>query len=198
MRPTDCLRAAVAVFLFALCWGGLILQAAKPVIRPEFGDWILVLAFIGLPFGIRRVVYYGASDQHTGLSRFLVGLALASVPVACWSQPVLEDLMLQRAVRHGEPVVGAITRYEFEHREPPRNLTDLVPRYIPKLTGTGLPACPTWVYSIRYIDSPAGVVVGWTLSVACRQSVLLYYEDPPECDSMEGDRCVPRWRIMED
>lgn len=52
----------------------------------------------------------------------------------------------QRLAKRCEPLVAAIQKYSQERGKPPESLHELVPRYLPAIPTTGMPAYPKFEY----------------------------------------------------
>lgn len=94
------------------------------------------------------------------LIRKLRRLSLTWMVIAAVSLPVLfVGLRCSGRVRmsafHGlaersRVLVEAVRRYDADHGRPPASLEALVPRYLPEVPSTGMPAYPEYEYSAGY------------------------------------------------
>jgi len=123
------------------------------LVDPAVGDTLLLLellTFIGTlalaPIGL----WFRATRRAAVRASCLVaGLAVALFPAAQLSR-LARSFTFDALARRSAPLVEAIRRYEAEVGSPPPDLESLVPRYLPRVPGTGLPA------HARYEFEPGG------------------------------------------
>jgi hypothetical protein len=80
-----------------------------------------------------------------------------------WQENCLPELQL--AMQSASPIITAIQKYESENHEPPRDLSELTPRYLARLPAAGPLARDGWIYP-RSKDEPS--LGGWALAIRVR------------------------------
>ncbi|MCR9243992.1 MAG: hypothetical protein NXI31_03100 [bacterium] len=65
------------------------------------------------------------------------------------------------------PLVAAIEGFEAQHGRPPRDLEELVPRWIVAIPRTGMPAYPLFTYALGKRLANGETVPRWELRVSC-------------------------------
>ena len=79
-----------------------------------------------------------------------------------------------------EPLIQAIEKFNIENGRPPDHLTDLVPKYIANIPGTGMMAYPEYQYFVgddamnRYVNNPWALEVN-TPSGGINFDIMLYF-----------------------
>ena len=109
-----------------------------------------------LPF--RRSRRHGVTMLSCGLVYVLIGVGvfLLLIPVRRYGFRLLS--------LRSHPLIEAIHDFTKTRGRPPENLDELVPDYLPKVPGTGMPAYPKYEYSTdreRWKGNP------WVLYVNC-------------------------------
>jgi len=83
----------------------------------------------------------------------------------CWYlSEAIRMSAFHRLAQRSRPLVSAIHEFEDEQGRPPTDLGELIPTYLPRIPGTGMPAYPAYEYSL---DSGLWCGNPWTLSIYC-------------------------------
>jgi len=95
------------------------------------------------------------------------GVALPLTPVILEVRP----RAFRQLANHSTPLVEAIRAYERDRGAPPTDLRQLVPGYLGAVPGTGMAACPDYVYTRGEV---ARKISGceWMLEVPCSSGIL--------------------------
>lgn len=126
------------IFLLMMVKLGILISALFTILLPLFG-------ILGLPFRSTRTVCI----QLLLGSFAAIGSVMASIPVADW----LRHTSLEEVADKAQPLVNAIHAYERDTGAPPPSLSALVPKYLPKVPGTGFGSSPKFDYyahGVRY------------------------------------------------
>jgi hypothetical protein len=84
-----------------------------------------------------------------------------------------------RLGERSKPLIAAIQQYEAEHGSPPRDLSELVPQYLPRVPHTGMGGYPDYeLVTDEWVEKETGN--GWLLNVdtpsgLINWDVFLYY-----------------------
>ena len=111
------------------------------LVIPLLGIFILIPAsLIGLIFRFSRkacfvillccIVYYGGAT--------ICGRIAERIRMAAFHE----------LAERSDPLVQAIKNYEVQYEKPPARLADLVPEFLPRISGTGMGAYPGYKYMV--------------------------------------------------
>lgn len=141
-----------------------------------------------------------AFAKTRGVARVVVVACVAYASVAAILIPLGEKLKLSafaRAANAAEPLVQAIHRFEDEHGHPPAELDELVPRYLGRIPGTGIPAFPQFEFDSG--PHVPGQYRGnrWVLwiDVAAAENETLYYLPNRDYDDRDHER-AGKWAYV--
>jgi hypothetical protein len=142
-------------------YGGLFLQMALMYLALP-----LLVVFLGILVAPFLLLFRKA--RRTALTILICGpiYLFFGIPLIGISDTVRMHGFRQLALR-SEPLVMAIQKYIEKEGRPPGSLQDLVPGYLAKVPGTGMPAYSTYRYSTEtnrwdgnpwavYVNCPSG------------------------------------------
>ncbi len=117
-------------------------------------------ALVGIVVGLVAVI----KKRHRARGARLFGLSIAvaaGTAVGMWLGPIHKIERIRQVATSDMPLVPAIHAFERDQGRPPENLTELVPRYIPAIPFTGMPAARYsarcfWSQRIRLHDGLLG------------------------------------------
>jgi hypothetical protein len=100
---------------------------------------------------------------------FLVGFSLILIG------PAIRTQAFEGLASRSTPLVTAITKFTEINQHPPNSLQELIPDYLKEIPGTGMPAYPTYEYSIDssnwhgnpwalYVHTPSGLI-NWDMFI---------------------------------
>lgn len=162
-EPTESWRAAFTggaapwLWSLALLAGPLILLAHWLAVAPR--GTLIFLELVPIPVVLAMLAAFGWLGAGPMLA--LGSRKHRKTAIACWIfnliylVSVLLSLRLGHDIRHrafeklaasSQPLVEAIHRFESERGYPPESLGQLVPDYLPNITGTGIGAYPDYRY----------------------------------------------------
>ncbi len=104
-----------------------------------------------------------------GTLYFFIGVILLRL-----GEPIRNHAFDNLALR-SKPLVAAITQFTQDTGSPPTALQDLIPRYLPAIPATGMPAYPNYDYSTEsdrwegnpwavYVHTPVGLI-NWDMFI---------------------------------
>jgi hypothetical protein len=85
---------------------------------------------------------------------FIVPIVNDFTPLEPWS---VRKVRFGLAAKRAEPLLAAIRKYESEHGHPPESVSELLPKYVQRVPGTGLPDYPKFEY-YSFTNSRASLV----------------------------------------
>lgn len=113
--------------------------------------WLLLLSFLGSAAWL-GVALLGLSLPLTRASCLrALAFLLPFIPAVAAALPAsraARPIAFARLARRSQPLVEAICEYSAEQGRPPESLQALVPQYLERVPGTGLPAYPQYDYEI--------------------------------------------------
>lgn len=116
----------------------------------------IVVALVGVVRNRRRA----RGARLLGLSAAVV----AGTAAGMWLGPIHKMHRVRQVVTSATPLVRGIQAFERDEGRPPRDLTELVPQYIPAIPPTGMRGYSQWNY-IRGTDARAYSENTWVLLV---------------------------------
>ena len=134
-----------------------------------FGGLAFLLPVVSLVAIVALVVAVADAVQtrrHAQAVR-LVGLAVAAIAgtaAGMWLGPVHKMQRVRHAAVAAMPLVRAIEAFERQERRPPRDLSELVPRYLEGIPSTGMRGYSEWDY-IHGADAHTYSENTWVLRV---------------------------------
>lgn len=145
--------AAFALTAF-LYWAGWV-WATLPFGSNLFLGMAFVIPLVSLiALGTAAVALAGLfRADFRRLALQILGLSLAVVGgtvLGMWSGPIHKMQRIRHVAPAAMPLVRAIESFEQREHRPPRDLTELVPAYIPALPSTGMGGYSEW----KYITGP--------------------------------------------
>ena len=123
-----------------------------------------------LPAWTVLTLTHGPVTARRASGRFL-GLTVVAAAIlvfAAWPASDLRREGFQRAAQRMAPLVGAIRRFDAERGRPPRDLTELAPRYLASVSQYGVRGCRSLQYSI----APADADWRWQLWLECPNGMM--------------------------
>jgi hypothetical protein len=198
------LLAALLAAIAATIVHGASILADAAALRGE-RDFELFAAMGLVPLGVVLVVLVAvlpllAFAKTRGAARVVVVACVAYASIAAVLIPIGKKLRLSafsRAAHAAEPLVQALHRFEDDHGRPPAELDELVPRYLGRIPGTGIPAFPQFEF-----DSGPHVPAQyhgnrWVLwiDLATTENETLYYLPHRDYDDRHDER-VGKWAYV--
>jgi hypothetical protein len=147
--------AQSAGLIMSLCCAGIIVFAHYCAVSSWGTDVLLAVSvFIVFPVLLALPTAVGASllMMNAKCRRFAANLMVFCIffLVLFWFAVQLGLEIRHYAfvdlARRSQPLVQAITDYETDHGSPPAQLSDLIPKYLPRIPATGIGAYPEYIY----------------------------------------------------
>lgn len=200
-----------------ICQYSAVAPAPYGTLYPLFVQpfvWILaliVLSFGSLTLTITAIIFCiraampsnAGGDAGQKRNRFLkntaIGwIAMVTVIASAHYGMTLRTKAFSELGKRFEPLILAIKSYEKENGSPPKQLVDLVPKYIAAVpTSTGMGAYSRYDYNVLKEDAP------WELRVGCSMSPLnwdvFYYwptEKYPELSDGGWNEPIGNWSYV--
>jgi hypothetical protein len=104
--------------------------------------WSALAAVLGI---VVALVALRLHPQRTQVLAFSIAV-IAGTAAGMWLGPIHKMHRMRQVTAAAMPLVEAIRAFERDQRRPPRDLTELVPRYVAAVPPTGMRGFSEWVY----------------------------------------------------
>ena len=136
----------LAQFLAVVPWGTGYVLTKFILLWPACLSASILLTIVSV------VLLKGAYRRLTVVI-LIAALLILPRPFAAWAGNQIRHGEFVRLAERSKPLIAAIERYKQHAHRLPSSLNELVPSFLPRVPGTGMPAYPEYTYSA---DAQAG------------------------------------------
>jgi hypothetical protein len=123
-----------------------------------------LIGIFGMPYFIFKIFRPGViKRKYYAYLSIIAILTIVSIPaVGRISWRIRENAFKNLAIR-SRPLIDAVKKFQTDNQKPPDKLSDLVPKYIPKIPGTGIMAYPYYEYKTFYKIENKKFIYWWDM-----------------------------------